>query len=181
MKRWFKFFIMTVISLALSACGKESVRNMQESLPASNTEKVQQSTTPNTSEQEASDNILANNIGEDVDLTRLSSTMVYAEVYNMMMAPENYVGRTVKMKGQFALYQSTDENGNILPDQIYFACIIADATACCSQGIEFILEGNHVYPDDYPELGTEITVEGTFQTYEENGYMYAHLTDAKME
>lgn len=116
----------------------------------------------------------------DVDLTTLSSTMVYSEVYNMMVSPESYVGKAVKMRGQFALYQSVDENGNLIPDQIYFACVIADATACCSQGLEFILAGEHSYPDDYPELGTEITVVGTFQTYEENGYMYCHLVDAEM-
>ena len=181
MKRWTKLLVIAAISVVLSSCGKESMSNVQEPTPTQNTEQVQQSDAPDISSQEPVDNIPANTSGEGVDLTVLSSTMVYSEVYNMMMTPENYVGKTIKMKGQFALYQATDENGNLLPDQIYFACIIADATACCSQGIEFVLEGNHVYPDDYPELGTEITVEGTFQTYEENGYMYCHLVDAKME
>ena len=122
-----------------------------------------------------------NTAAVDVDLTTLSSTMVYSEVYNMMVSPESYVGKTIKMNGQFALYQSVDANGNLIPDQIYFACVIADATACCSQGLEFVLAGEHSYPDDYPELGTEITVVGTFQTYEDNGYMYCHLVDAEME
>ncbi len=114
----------------------------------------------------------------DVDLTTLSSTMVYSEVYNMMVSPESYVGKTVKMNGQFALYQSVDANGNLIPDQIYFACVIADATACCSQGLEFVLAGEHSYPDDYPELGTEVTVTGTFELYEENGYQYCRLGNA---
>ena len=39
--------------------------------------------------------------GVDVDLTRLSSTMVYSEVYNMMNAPGDYIGKTIKMTGQF--------------------------------------------------------------------------------
>ena len=30
--------------------------------------------------------------GGDVDLTVLSSTMVYSEVYNMMVSPDNYKG-----------------------------------------------------------------------------------------
>ena len=85
------------------------------------------------------------------------------------------------MNGTFTLYQGLDENGALIPGQIYFACIIADATACCSQGLEFVLAGEHIYPDDYPELGSEITVVGTFQTYEENGYMYCHLIDAELE
>ena len=80
--------------------------------------------------------------GVDVDLTKLSSTMVYSEVYNMMVTPDKYVGKTVRMRGQFALYEDAESGAR------YFACIIADATACCSQGLEFVLEGNHAYPQD---------------------------------
>ena len=110
----------------------------------------------------------------DVDLTTLSSTMVYSEIYNMMYEPDRYVGKRIKMNGQFAVY------GNPNTGAVYTACIIMDATACCSQGLEFVLAGEQSYPADYPELGTEITVVGTFQTYEENGYMYCHLVDAEM-
>ncbi|MDO4938573.1 MAG: hypothetical protein Q4E54_01260 [Lachnospiraceae bacterium] len=117
----------------------------------------------------------------DVDLTALSSTMVYSEVYNMLDLPEDYTGKTVRMNGQFALYQAYDENGEPVPDQIYYACVIADATACCQQGLEFVLAGNYTYPDDYPELGSEITVVGEFQTYMEDDYQYCHLIDAHFD
>lgn len=110
----------------------------------------------------------------DVDLTQLSSTMVYSEVYNMMISPEEYLGRMVKMNGMFATYEN-EETG-----QIYFACIISDATACCSQGIEFELVGDYSYPDDYPELGSDITVTGIFETYDEDGYTYCRLKNAKL-
>ena len=63
----------------------------------------------------------------------------------------------------------------------YPACIIQDATACCSQGLEFILEGNPAYPEGYPEVGTEVTVLGTFETYLEDGNMYCRLQNAKIE
>ena len=36
------------------------------------------------------------------------------------------------------------------------------------------------YPVDYPEPGTEITVIGEFQPYEENGVTWYHLVNAKM-
>ena len=108
----------------------------------------------------------------DVDLTALSSTMVYSEVYNMTNNPNDYLGKTVKMKGNFAVYQ--DET----TDNYYFACLIADAASCCSQGIEFVWAGDHSYPEDYPQLNTQITVVGVFGTYEENGYTYCQLTDA---
>ena len=97
--------------------------------------------------------------GIDVDLTALSSTMVYSEVYNMVVAPESYVGKTVKMKGQFIYYEDSRTENQ------HFGCVIADATACCSQGLEFLLAGSHTYPDDYPELYSEITVVGTFDKY----------------
>lgn len=116
----------------------------------------------------------------DVDLTKLSSTMVYAEVYNMLSSPEKYIGKTVKMKGEFAIYYAVDEKGNPVPNIMYFACVVADATSCCSQGIEFELAGNPTYPDDYPQMGSTITVSGEFQTYQENGYEYIHLINATM-
>ncbi len=112
--------------------------------------------------------------GVDVDLTELSSTMVYSEVSNMVTVPDDYVGKTVKMQGQFAKF--FDESVG----EYYFACIIADATACCQQGLEFQLAGNKKYPDDYPEDGSEITVQGTFGLYDLDGQTYITLKDAKL-
>ena len=111
----------------------------------------------------------------DIDLTALSGIMVYSEVNSMISFPDNYIGKTVKMQGQFTIYQATDENGAFIPDKMFFACMIADATACCAQGLEFALAGEPVYPDEYPELGAEITVVGTFEWYEEDGCRYYRL------
>lgn len=112
--------------------------------------------------------------GIDIDLTNASATVVYSEVYDMMYFPENYVGKTIKMDGLFTYYY--DE----AMDKYYFACIIMDATACCSQGIEFELTDDYVYPDDYPEDGGDICVVGTFDTYEEDGFTYCVLRDARL-
>lgn len=109
----------------------------------------------------------------DVDLTQLSSTMVYAEVYNMMTSPETYIGKIVKMDGTFAYYHDKTT------DQYYFACLIQDATACCSQGIEFVLTDDYSYPDDYPEAGNEICVIGIFDTYQEGSNTYCTLRNAE--
>lgn len=118
--------------------------------------------------------VLSSTEGVDVDLTTLSSTMVYSEVYNMMIMPEDYMGKTIKMSGMFS-YMTDETTGNE-----YYACIIMDATACCSQGIEFELAGDYTYPDDYPEIGGDITVTGTFDVYEEDGYKYCTLRNATM-
>lgn len=106
----------------------------------------------------------------DVDLTAMSSTMVYSEVFQMCYYPENYIGKTVKMDGFYDVYQ--DETSG----KVYYACIIQDATACCAQGIEFQLAGNN-YPD---ETVTEVTVKGTFDIYEENGTKYCTLKDSEL-
>lgn len=158
MKKVICALLALLMIIALAGCGTEANNN----------------STPNGAQKENTESI-------DVDLTKLSSTMVYSEVYAMMTAPEDYIGKTVKMNGQFALYQATDANGQPVPDQIYFACVIADATACCQQGLEFILAGDAKYPDDYPELGSEITVVGEFQTYMEGTQQYCHLINAEIE
>ena len=108
----------------------------------------------------------------DVDLTKLSATMVYSEVYNMLSSPEKYLGKTIKMTGRF---NCINEN-----NRYYFCCIISDATACCAQGLEFVLKDGGKYPDDYPPLESEITVTGIFDTYMEGTTPYCQLINAVM-
>ena len=117
------------------------------------------------------------NGGVDYDLTEMSSDMVYATVYQMMATPEEYEGKTFRIDGTFyaTYYEPTGK--------YYFYCIIQDALACCTQGLEFVWgDGSHVYPDDYPEDNAEIVVEGTFETYEEDDdrYLYCRLRNATM-
>ncbi len=109
----------------------------------------------------------------DVDLTQLSSTLVYAEVYNMASNPQDYLGKTVRMQGNL-VYQVV--NGQPNPD--YMACLISDATACCAQGVEFVLSQP---PEEYPELGSMVTVTGVFSTYESSGMTYIRLEEASIE
>jgi len=110
----------------------------------------------------------------DVDLTVMNSIMVYSEVYNMVTEPSSYIGKKIKMDGIFDVY--TDERTG----KNYYACIIQDATKCCSSGIEFELAKERIYPDEYPEAGSIITVTGVFETYEEDGILYCTLRDATM-
>lgn len=118
---------------------------------------------------------LSSTEGIDIDLTQLSSTMVYSEVFNIVSDPESFVGKVIKMQGMFTMYH--DE----ATDKYYYGCIIQDATACCSQGLEFIPLNATVYPDDFPEEMSTITVTGTFSIYEEGEYKYMTLKDAYME
>ena len=62
----------------------------------------------------------------------------------------------------------------------FFAVLISDATACCSQGIEFVLSDEYSFPDDYPADGKEIELKGVFEIFEEDGYEFCRIKDAKL-
>ncbi|MDR0221101.1 MAG: hypothetical protein LBI54_06845 [Lachnospiraceae bacterium] len=105
----------------------------------------------------------------DVDLTEMSSTMVYAEVYNITNNPDKYMGKTIRMSGP---YQPSyfDETG-----LYYHYVIVEDAAACCASGLEFVWSGEHVFPDDYPAVQAKIEVTGVFGSYDELGVTYYYL------
>ena len=113
----------------------------------------------------------------DYDLTTMNSDMVYATVYQFMVEPDSYVGKSVRMKGLYYVgyYEPTA--------QYYHYCLIQDALSCCAQGLEFVWDdGSHVYPDEYPTEETEIVVQGVFDLYQEEGddLLYCRLKDAVM-
>ena len=110
----------------------------------------------------------------DLDLTRLSATVLYSQVYNMMSEPDSYLGKVIKMAGYYSPYNDVERG------VVYHACVIPDAMACCAQGIEFVWRGDHKWPDDYPAEGTDLDVTGRLESYIEDGYMYLHLVDAEV-
>lgn len=116
--------------------------------------------------------------GVDVDLTLMGSDLVYATVYQMMSKPEEYEGKTIRIEGKYyASYYP-------ITDKYYNYCLIADALACCSQGLEFELAGGAVYPDDYPADQSEVVVTGVFETYTEEAgqtFYYCRLRDAEYQ
>ena len=56
-----------------------------------------------------------------------------------------------------------------------------DATACCAQGIEFVLRDEYAFPDDYPADDSDITVVGVFDSYMEGQFIYYTLREAVLE
>lgn len=111
--------------------------------------------------------------GFDVDLTQFNANMMYAQIYDMMNRPTVYEDKSVRVTGNFTYYKDKNENE-------YFSAFVPDAAACCSQGIEFVLDGNYKYPDDYPKQGSEITVTGIFSWYKQNNAVFCQLLNAKM-
>lgn len=155
MKKIIAIMLVLVLALSFVACSKNSDKN--ENTNSNTTTKTTETTTEVKS--------------VDLDLTELSSTLIYSEVYNMLITPDDYKGKIVKMKGQFNQY--TDEQTG----KTYNAVIIPDATACCQQGLEFELS-DKTNPNF--EQGAEITVVGTFDTYSEGELLYCHLKNAKI-
>ena len=184
MKQLFCLLLAVCMMASLCACGKGREKDAGNDALSSNEEaSASAESIPTPKEQETSEESeqpQASSNGVDVDLTVLSSTIVYSEVYNMLYNdPAHYLGKTVKARGTFSIYQLVTD-GVLQPDPVSYACIISDAAACCAEGMEFVLEGDYTYPDDYPELGTEITVIGEFQSYEENGMTRYHLVNARL-
>ena len=180
MKRLLCLLLAACMAVSLCACGKD-VGN--DTLSSDEEASASAESIPTPKEQETSEESeqpQASSNGVDVDLTVLSSTMVYSEVYNMLYNdPAHYLGKTVKARGTFSIYQLVTD-GVLQPDPVSYACIISDADACCAEGMEFVLEGDLSYPDDYPELGGELTVTGRYETYERDGLTYCHLVDAEL-
>ena len=190
MKQLFCLLLAACMMASLCACGKDSGKDARNDASSSNEESsASAESIPTPKEQETPDEqqtpeepeqTQTSADGVEVDLTVLSSTMVYSEVYNMLYNdPAHYLGKTVKARGEFSIYQLVTD-GVLQPDPVAYACIIADATACCAEGMEFVPEGDLTYPEDYPELGAEITVIGEFQSYEENGMTWYHLVNARL-
>lgn len=108
----------------------------------------------------------------DVDLNNLNANVVYSQVFLMMTEPDKFIGKRIRMSGQFNVYAA--EEGNPSGVTEYYAIIIADAQACCQQGIEFVWPG-HTYPEGFPEVKSNASVTGIFEVYEENGKKYCRL------
>lgn len=147
MKKGLSFLLALLFTLTLTACGGKADDNAAQ-------------------EEEKTA------LTVDVDLTALSATMVYSEVYNMMSHPDDYVGKRILMRGLLDVYEGAEDT--------YFACVIPDATACCAQGLEFVAKDGYTYPDDYPQAGQEVTVRGTVAVMDEGQYRFIRIVDADL-
>lgn len=145
-----KFFVAVcvILSVAIIGCGDEKIsapekNSVAENVPAP--EKI------------------------DVDLTKLSATMVYSEVFNILQTPADYRGKVFKIRGTYMRLHDPQKNED------HHACIIKDATACCMQGMEFELVDKNYPPND-----SEITLLGRFDTYTIQKIDNPILRDAKI-
>ena len=191
MKKWVAIGICLIIVLSLSSCGSDSVDNSSQSVQfressslsvedimnsaMSQSDEMAEEASKELEEIESSLKTAESTSDVDIDLTVLSGSMVYAQVSDMMYRPMEYLGKTVRMSGAYSYYHDATTGND------YFACVVRDATACCANGIEFVLTEDYLFPDDYPEPGAIITVVGVFDTYKEGNSTYCTLREAKLE
>lgn len=96
----------------------------------------------------------------DVDLTQLSASVAFAEVYNMRQNPDGYLGKRLRVAGRFTVNQDPKTG------TVSCGLLIEDAAACCSQGMDLLVPASWVYPKDYPALDSRVTLTGELQADE---------------
>ena len=113
----------------------------------------------------------------DIDLTKMSKTMLFAVVLDIRSRPEQYLGKSVRMTGKFAIIQGVDAQGQPDPDKIFYNCVIPGAQS----SLEFGVAGELYYPEDFPDLESTITVEGVYEKYEDNGKVYYRVGQSEID
>ena len=146
------FIALCVAALALTGCGQGGTPDA--------TAASQTTTAPTQTVQTESA------AASEIDLTGMSSTMVYSYVYNMISAPDDFIGQRFRIRGIY------DEGLWEVNNQMYHYIVIADAASCCAQGLEFTLADENTV---YPQPGDEIEISGIFGTYEEEGSLYIQI------
>lgn len=194
MKKILACIICLTLAFGVTACGKASDKDSNGDTKIISDAKNKQENSKSNTKKDVSKKEVAGDAGKgkssksksktnsnksktnsnkiDVDLNNLNANVVYSQVFLMMTEPDKFIGKRIRMSGQFNVYAA--EEGNPSGVTEYYAIIIADAQACCQQGIEFVWPG-HTYPEGFPEVKSNASVTGIFEVYEENGKKYCRL------
>lgn len=193
MKKILICIICLTLAFGVTACGKASDKDSNGDTKIISDAKNKQENSKSDTKKEVSKKEVADDAGKgkssksksktssnkiDVDLNNLNANVVYAQVFQMMTEPDKFIGKRIRMSGQFNVYAAQEGNPSGVTE--YYAIIIADAQACCQQGIEFVWPG-HTYPDGFPEVKSNASVTGIFEVYEENGKKYCRLVADTVE
>ena len=187
MKKILACIICLTLAFGVTACGKASDKDSNGDTKIISDAKNKQENSKSNTKKDVSKKEVAGDAGKgkssksksktnsnkiDVDLNNLNANVVYSQVFLMMTEPDKFIGKRIRMSGQFNVYAAQEGNPSGVTE--YYAIIIADAQACCQQGIEFVWPG-HTYPDGFPEVKSNASVTGIFEVYEENGKKYCRL------
>jgi hypothetical protein len=98
-----------------------------------------------------------------LDLTSFDAVMANDVAHRILNSPQEFLGMTIKMGGHYEIAENYNTGGYI------HGVVVCDQILCCEAVLEFIWNGEHVVPDDYPSEFEQIVVEGVLQSYEEAG------------
>lgn len=193
MKKILACIICLTLAFGVTACGKASDKDSNGDTKIISDVKNKQENSKSNTKKEVSKKEVAGDAGKgkssksksktssnkiDVDLNNLNANVVYSQVFLMMTEPDKFIGKRIRMSGQFNVYAAQEGNPSGVTE--YYAIIIADAQACCQQGIEFVWPG-HTYPDGFPEVKSNASVTGIFEVYTEDGKKYCRLVADTVE
>ena len=165
-----KMLAACVAICMLSGCGAAHEPEMETTLPA--VTETQTEAPPIQTTTETTTAIPKDLPPVDVDLTQLPQNLMYSQAYEIIYNTEQYIGKTIRICGPYNAYTDPETN------EVHRACLIRDATACCTQGMEFEL-ADQTQP--LPEAEEEFIVSGVFDTYMTGPFLYCVLRDAKIE
>ena len=158
--------------LFLAGCGSAGKADNEKTVAES---KIANESNINENSTEAESESVKKDGDVDYDLTVMGADMVYATVYQMMIDPKSYIGKSFKIRGNYYSSYSNDK------DVYYHFCMIKDAAACCAQGLEILWADEKMNRhENCPEEDTLVTVEGVFETYEEGPNTYGRIKDTKI-
>ena len=105
----------------------------------------------------------------DLDLTQMSTTLAYAQVCDISADPTDYIGKSIRMAGY------VDQIEDDTTGKVYYACFVLDGTGCCTASLEFSLEHEAGEKKEYPSLWSDIVIEGSLVSYEEDGDSFCRI------
>ena len=160
------FIMLCVAALVLTGCGQKNTTDTTANTVATAAPTQTENPTAVPIFSEVPDAPVSESSAMEIDLTNMSSTMVYSYVFNMISTPDDFIGQRFRIRGIY------DEQYWDQTKLTYHYIVITDATACCAQGLEFVLTDPNAA---YPQVGEEFEISGIFGTYEEEGNLYIQI------
>lgn len=111
---------------------------------------------------------------DEIDLTMMSPTMLFAEVVNMTRTPKKYDGAMVTLRGGLMILAVDLETG-----VGSYSCYVEDATKCCQRGIGFTID-RPLEDTSILVEGSEVIIKGTFEIYEMGGRSFVRIADCEI-
>ena len=110
---------------------------------------------------------------DEIDLTMMSPTMLFAEVVNMTRTPKKYDGAMVTLRGGLMILAVDLETG-----VGSYSCYVEDATKCCQRGIGFTID-RPLEDTSILVEGSEVIIKGTFEIYEMGGRNFERIAECE--